>query len=177
MPGLRIRAVESVSNQIMTLSRRLILSQDELDRTIAHEQIHQWQADVLRIRCEHGRTFRRRMAEINGVKGRDFVTVRGDRVEPGAFGGAEGRRYHVAIFERCGKPYGGFSLRPFNEKVLSVLARESLRYRSVVTTCHDAQCLTDLSRISPSSRNWRCISKEIHDAIMAGEVAEQVPGP
>lgn len=175
---LRDYSIRDLHDQAITLSRRVILTQEALDRVMAHELIHQWQSAVLGISEDnggHGETFLSKMGEINAVKGAGFVTVTSD-VVAGGTGGRAGQTYYVAIFEQGGRKFGGFSRRPFTENILAILKKTSERkgvpYRVVVTTSHDAQNLTDMSRMKPNSRSrsWTRIPDDIYDAIVSGEV-------
>jgi len=85
--------VKDIHDQAITLSRKVILTQEALDRVMAHELIHQWQTEVLGISEDnggHGETFRSKMGEINVVKGAGFVTVTSD-VVAGGTGGKTGQ--------------------------------------------------------------------------------------
>jgi len=170
--------IRDLRDQAIILSRRLILTQDALDRVMAHELIHQWQYAVLGVSEDHGghgETFLSKMGEINAVKGTGFVTVTSD-VVAGEIGGKAGQTYYVAVFESGGRRFGGFSRRPFTEDMLSILNKTSERrgipYRIIVTTSHDAQNLTDMSRMRNRvrRRSWHVISDDIYDAIVSGEV-------
>lgn len=158
-------------SQRIILSRRTILTQYELDRTMAHEMIHHWEVDILHQKKEHhGPTFLRKMAEINKLVGdRGFVDVTCSQTV-GAIGGTKGQKYHVALF-RCGMGgFGGFSLRPLTKTMLTILDRVNKPYRVIVTTSHEAQHLTQLSRARLSSRrtHWRGVTMEVYHAILMG---------
>ncbi len=175
---LRDYRVKDIRDQAIILSRRVILTQEALDMVMAHELIHQWQTEELGISEDnggHGETFHSKMDEINVVKGAGFVTVTSDTVA-GGMGGKSGQIYYVAIFEKGGRKFGGFSRRPFTEGILAILEKTSKRrgipYRIIATTSHDAQSLSDMSRMRPNSRSrsWHIIPDEIYDSIISDEV-------
>jgi predicted SprT family Zn-dependent metalloprotease len=53
--------------RLIRLSIALLSNQPlaELDSTLAHEMIHQWQYDVLKCKPDHGEDFRRMMSAMN----------------------------------------------------------------------------------------------------------------
>lgn len=170
--------IRNLRDESISISRKLCLSQDTLDRFMAHEMVHQWQSEVLGVSEDeggHGDSFRRKMEEINAVKGSGFVTVTSD-VVAGGIGGREGQVYHVVIFERGSHKFGGFSRRPLGEKEREIIERVvkgmGASYRVLTTTSHDAQVLLDLSRLKPGARrrSWPRIPDDIYESIVGSEV-------
>ncbi len=73
-------------------------SQEEIQRTLAHEMIHQWQYDVRKRRPSHGEDFRHMMARMNADGLR--VQVRHDLEE-----GLEKLNRYAWQCEKCGFAY------------------------------------------------------------------------
>lgn len=172
---LRDFRIENLRNQSISISKKLCLTQESLDVFMAHEMVHQWQCEVLGISEDqggHGESFRSKAEEINSVKGPGFVSVTSDVRE---MGGREGQVYHVVLFERGGRTFGGFSRRPFGEKETGIIESTAERMKAdrriLTTTSHDAQALLDLSRAKPNARGrqWPVLPPDILESILSGE--------
>ena len=169
--------IENLRDESITISRKVCPSQEALDRFMAHEMVHQWQCEVLGVSGGsggHDESFLQKAGEINSTKGQGFVTVNSD-VVAGEMSGAEGQIYHVVLFERGDRRFGGFSRRPFGEKETGIIedtARKmKAEYRILTTTSHDAQVLLDMSRARPGARgrSWYVLPDDLYESIVSGE--------
>ncbi len=86
--------------RLIRLSIPLLSNQPpaELDSTLAHEMIHQWQYDVLKRRPDHGDDFRRMMAAMN--RSGFSITVRHSLAD-----GVRSLRRYTWHCLRCGQVY------------------------------------------------------------------------
>lgn len=155
------------SRSRITISSVRVLDAERAERVLAHEMIHQWVLEerVLErgLKLEHhGPCFRRKMREVNAIKGEGFATVRCD-TNGWPVGGDDGKVYHVAVFLSGGVYLGGcFSPVPFDRRAKRLIRVTtegySCRDGSPITadvfrtTSHAAQLLPDVRRIRTLDR-------------------------